>query len=77
MNFSYFNRCILILQAQRAEEQGALGLLLFSDPADYAPVGSDFVYPHSYFMPPSAVPLGTTKLIDGDPLTPFYPATGK
>ncbi|XP_045102094.1 putative N-acetylated-alpha-linked acidic dipeptidase isoform X2 [Portunus trituberculatus] len=61
--------------AQRAEEQGALGLLLFSDPADYAPVGPDFVYPHSYFMPPSAAPLGTTKLVDGDPLTPFYPAT--
>lgn len=61
--------------AQRAEEQGALGLLLFSDPADYAPAGPDFVYPHSYFMPPSAAPLGTTKLVDGDPLTPFYPAT--
>ncbi|KAG0725840.1 N-acetylated-alpha-linked acidic dipeptidase 2 [Chionoecetes opilio] len=60
--------------AKMAEDQGARGLLLFSDPSDYAPEGPDFVYPHSYFMPPSAAPFGTTKLVDGDPLTPFYPA---
>lgn len=60
--------------AKAAEDLGAVGLLLFSDPKDYAPAGPDFVYPHSYFLPPSAAPFGTTKLLDGDPLTPFYPA---
>lgn len=60
--------------AKMAEERGALGLLLFSDPSDYAPDGPDFVYPNSYFMPPTAAQFGTTKLVDGDPLTPFYPA---
>ncbi|XP_069193341.1 N-acetylated-alpha-linked acidic dipeptidase 2 isoform X1 [Procambarus clarkii] len=47
---------------------------MYSDPADYAPAGPDFVYPHSSYMPPSASPFGTVKLGDGDPLTPFYPA---
>lgn len=60
--------------AEMAEARGAIGVVLFSDPSDYAPQGSDFVYPHSYFMPPSAAPFGTVKLVDGDPLTPFYPA---
>ncbi|XP_068200575.1 putative N-acetylated-alpha-linked acidic dipeptidase [Palaemon carinicauda] len=61
--------------AEMAEARGAIGVVLFSDPLDYAPEGSDFVYPNSYFMPPSAAPFGTVKLVDGDPLTPFYPAT--
>lgn len=61
--------------AQTAEDLGAVGLVLFSDPSDYAPEGPEFVYPHSYFLPPSAAPFGTVKLVDGDPLTPFYPAT--
>ncbi|XP_069168816.1 putative N-acetylated-alpha-linked acidic dipeptidase [Procambarus clarkii] len=57
-----------------AEERGALGVVVYSDPADYAPAGPDFVYPHSSYMPPSASPFGTVKLGDGDPLTPFYPS---
>ncbi|XP_042222207.1 N-acetylated-alpha-linked acidic dipeptidase 2-like [Homarus americanus] len=61
--------------AKMAETKGAVGVVLYSDPADYAPNGSDFVYPHSSYMPPSAAPFGTVKLVDGDPLTPFYPAT--
>ncbi|XP_064116822.1 LOW QUALITY PROTEIN: N-acetylated-alpha-linked acidic dipeptidase 2-like [Macrobrachium nipponense] len=61
--------------AEIAEARGAVGVVLFSDPIDYSPEGSSFVYPNSYFMPPSAAPFGTVKLVDGDPLTPFYPAT--
>ncbi|KAK4318413.1 hypothetical protein Pmani_010582 [Petrolisthes manimaculis] len=60
--------------AKMAEDRGAVGVVFFSDPADFAPNGSVFVYPHSSFMPPSAAPFGTTKLGSGDPLTPFYPA---
>ncbi|XP_042870253.1 N-acetylated-alpha-linked acidic dipeptidase 2-like [Penaeus japonicus] len=61
--------------AQMAEDRGAVGLVLYSDPADYAPEGAEFVYPHSYFLPPSAASVGSVKLVDGDPLTPYYPAT--
>ncbi|XP_066938487.1 putative N-acetylated-alpha-linked acidic dipeptidase isoform X1 [Macrobrachium rosenbergii] len=61
--------------AEMAEARGAVGVVLFSDPIDYSPEGLDFVYPNSYFMPPSAAPFGTVKLVEGDPLTPFYPAT--
>lgn len=60
--------------AEFAEQRGALGLILFSDPADYATRGPDAVYPDTVMMPPSAAPLGTVKLMDGDPLTPYYPA---
>lgn len=60
-----------------AEDLGAVGLVLFSDPSDYAPEGPEFVFPRSYFLPPSAAPFGTVKLVDGDPLTPFYPATSE
>ncbi|XP_047486608.1 putative N-acetylated-alpha-linked acidic dipeptidase [Penaeus chinensis] len=61
--------------AQMAEGLGAVGLVLFSDPSDFAPEGPEFVYPRSSFLPPTAAPFGTVKLVDGDPLTPFYPAT--
>lgn len=60
---------------EMAEARGGIGVILYSDPEDYAPEGSNFVYPHSYYMPPSAAPFGTIKLLDGDPLTPYYPAT--
>ncbi|XP_069193533.1 N-acetylated-alpha-linked acidic dipeptidase 2-like [Procambarus clarkii] len=62
------------VQVRTAEERGALGVVMYRFPADYAPAGPDFVYPHSSYMPPSASPFGTVKLGDGDPLTPFYPA---
>ncbi|XP_071551849.1 N-acetylated-alpha-linked acidic dipeptidase 2-like isoform X3 [Panulirus ornatus] len=58
-----------------AEVRGALGVVFFSDPADFAPDGSGFVYPNSSFMPSSAAPFGTVLMNEGDPLTPFYPAT--
>ncbi|KAF2350347.1 PA domain, partial [Trinorchestia longiramus] len=57
-----------------AEELGAAGVLLYTDPADYALDGPDSVYPQSVMMPPSGTQLGTVKLTDGDPLTPFYPS---
>ncbi|ROT78135.1 hypothetical protein C7M84_003149 [Penaeus vannamei] len=60
--------------ASTAERQGAAGVLLYSDPQQYAPLGEDTVYPGTVYMPGSAVPAGTVYLMDGDPLTPFYPS---
>ncbi|CAL4210621.1 unnamed protein product, partial [Meganyctiphanes norvegica] len=60
--------------AAMAEAQGAIGVIFYSDPVNYAPSTPDDVYPRSVLMPPSAAPAGTVKLKDGDPLTPFYPA---
>lgn len=57
-----------------AEKMGAVGVVLYSDPKDYAPQSRDFVYANSVWMPGMAVQSGTTFLGNGDPLTPFYPA---
>lgn len=51
--------------------------MLYSDPQQYAPLGEDTVYPDTVYMPGSAVPAGTVYLMDGDPLTPFYPSVGR
>ena len=61
-----------------AEDYGAVGVILYSDPQDYAPSGTDdnCCYPNTVMMPDSAVPAGTVYLRDGDPLTPFYPSVG-
>ena len=63
-------------QASMAESRGAAGVIFYTDPADYAVMGTESVYPDTVMMPPTGVQLGTVKLTDGDPLTPFYPSIG-
>ncbi|XP_047497412.1 N-acetylated-alpha-linked acidic dipeptidase 2-like isoform X1 [Penaeus chinensis] len=60
--------------AWAAERRGAAGVILYTDPQQYAPMGEDAVYPKTVYMPGSGVQVGTVLLTDGDPLTPFYPA---
>lgn len=57
-----------------AQKKGAKGVLLYSDPKDFAQQGRNEVYPDSWWMPGMAVQSGTVYLGNGDPLTPFYPA---
>ncbi|KAI6185188.1 hypothetical protein M3Y99_01951200 [Aphelenchoides fujianensis] len=59
-----------------AKAKGVVGVILFSDPADVAPLGGDdaHTYPNTDYMPPHAVQRGAVKKGDGDPLTPFYPS---
>ncbi|KAI6178319.1 hypothetical protein M3Y98_00487900 [Aphelenchoides besseyi] len=59
-----------------AKERGVIGVILFSDPADVAPEGTEDnrVYPNTDFMPAQAVQRGAVKKGDGDPLTPYYPS---
>jgi N-acetylated-alpha-linked acidic dipeptidase len=64
------------VEVQLAQENGAVGVVCFSDPADFALEGREFVYPHSIWMPGMAVESGSVMLQDGDPLTPFYPSLG-
>lgn len=58
-----------------AQSAGAAGMILYSDPANYAVDGWDKVYPNSWWLPPSGVQRGTVRTTHGDPLTPGYPAT--
>ena len=59
-----------------AEEKGAIGVLLYSDPKDFAKKGRNDIYPDSWWMPGMATQSGTVYLDNGDPLTRFYPAIG-
>ncbi len=62
-------------KAKYAEAYGAVGLIMYSDPADGGYV-SGAVYPEGRFMPESGVQRGSLLTLDyiGDPLTPFEPA---
>ncbi|KAI6183255.1 Glutamate carboxypeptidase 2-like family protein [Aphelenchoides bicaudatus] len=59
-----------------AQERGASAAILYSDPQDVAPegTGKEHVYPATDYMPSYAVQRGSLKEMEGDPLTPFYPA---
>ncbi|KAK0413185.1 hypothetical protein QR680_006650 [Steinernema hermaphroditum] len=59
-----------------AERAGAIGAILYSDPAEVAKEGSDpaHVYPSAEWMPSEAVQRGSIMKLNGDPLSPLYPA---
>jgi hypothetical protein len=61
-----------------AQYFGAVGAILYNDPADYAPFGTSpgQVYDQKWYMPPSGVQRGSALISNGDPLTPIYPSTG-
>ncbi|XP_071080752.1 glutamate carboxypeptidase 2-like [Haliotis cracherodii] len=62
-------------KAKAAQKHGAIGLIIYSDPADYARGGnSSDVYPHSWWLPPTGAQRGTLFVSDGDPETPGYPS---
>ncbi|CAF3975191.1 unnamed protein product [Rotaria sp. Silwood2] len=60
-----------------AQYFGAVGAILYNDPADDAPFGTtpDQVYDQKWFMPPSGAQRGSAYTSNGDPLTPIYPST--
>ncbi len=65
------------VKARQAEEHGAIGLILYSDPANDGYMRGD-IYPDGPFRPGSAVQRGTIQymfLHPGDPLTKGYAAT--
>ncbi len=59
-----------------AQRFGVIGIVFFNDPREKAREGRDFTFPQSWWMPGLGVESGTTFDLEGDPLTPFYPAIG-
>ncbi|XP_071079365.1 N-acetylated-alpha-linked acidic dipeptidase 2-like [Haliotis cracherodii] len=60
---------------KNAQDRGAVGVIIFSDPAEYASGNGDCdVYPDTWWLPPSGAQRGTIYGGVGDPLTPGYPA---
>jgi len=49
-------------------------MILFSDPAEVAPFGTDpsQLYPNTMFIPGSGIQRGSIFMGDGDPLTPDW-----
>ena len=65
------------VKAQVAEEHGAAGLIIYSDPEDDGYMRGD-IYPHGPMRPEQAIQRGSVLYIfnyPGDPLTPGYAAS--
>ncbi|XP_022094263.1 putative N-acetylated-alpha-linked acidic dipeptidase [Acanthaster planci] len=60
-------------KAANAEKAGCIGLILYSDPGDYAVEGAA-VYPDGIYLPGTGTQRGSLLLGSGDPRTPGYPA---
>lgn len=64
------------LKVREAEQRGALGVILYSDPADDGYMRGD-VYPDGPMRHPSAIQRGSVQYLSiqpGDPSTPGYPS---
>ncbi|XP_077861865.1 N-acetylated-alpha-linked acidic dipeptidase 2-like [Saccoglossus kowalevskii] len=63
-------------KALHSEQRGAIGLIIYSDPADYASDDATDVYPDAWWLPGTGAQRGNLHVSDhkGDPLTPGYPA---
>jgi N-acetylated-alpha-linked acidic dipeptidase len=61
-------------KAYLAEQSGCIALIIYSDPADYAPKDGPPVFPKGTSLPPSGVQRGSLLRTFGDPLTPGVPA---
>jgi N-acetylated-alpha-linked acidic dipeptidase len=62
------------IKAREAEKHGAVGLMIYSDPADDGFVRGD-VYPVGPMRPSQGIQRGSVMNPDGDPSTPGYPST--
>ncbi|KAL3841667.1 hypothetical protein ACJMK2_019781 [Sinanodonta woodiana] len=58
-----------------AEDSGAIGVILYSDPADHTSPGDERYFPGGMWLPGSGVQRGNVVLIKGDQSTQGYPST--
>ena len=62
-------------KVKHCQDAGAIGVILYSDPEEIAPNGTDpdSVYPNTIFLPPSGIQRGNVlTTIKGDPLSPTW-----
>jgi N-acetylated-alpha-linked acidic dipeptidase len=69
-----YGRSFRGIKAREAEKHGALGLIMYSDPADDGYVRGD-VYPAGPMRPSQGIQRGSVMNPNGDPSTPGYPST--
>lgn len=63
-------------KVRNCQDKGAIGVILFTDPENVAPLGTEpkNVYPNTMFLPGSGIQRGTTYIGEGDPLSPKWPS---
>lgn len=67
----------LSLKVKHAEESGALGVILYPDPLDYANNNTEAVYPSTWWLPGWAIHSHHVRYtLMGDPQSPGYPSLG-
>lgn len=66
-----YGRSFRGIKAREAENHGAIGLIIYSDPANDGYVAGD-VYPAGPFRPWRGVQRGSVQNVNGDPSTPGY-----
>ena len=69
-----YGRSFRGIKAREAEKHGAVGLIIYSDPADDGFVRGD-VYPAGPMRPSNGIQRGSVMNANGDPSTPGYPST--
>ena len=69
-----YGRSFRGIKAREAEKHGALGLIMYSDPADDGYALGD-VYPTGPMRPSQGIQRGSVMNPNGDPSTPGYPST--
>jgi len=69
-----YGRSFRGIKAREAEKHGAVGLMIYSDPADDGYVRGD-AYPVGPMRPSQGIQRGSVMNPDGDPSTPGYPST--
>jgi len=69
-----YGRSFRGIKAREAEKHGAIGLMIYSDPADDGFVRGD-VYPVGPMRPSQGIQRGSVMNPNGDPSTPGYPST--
>jgi N-acetylated-alpha-linked acidic dipeptidase len=74
MAIARYGRSFRGIKAREAEKHGAVGLMIYSDPADDGFARGD-VYPVGPMRPSQGIQRGSVMNMDGDPSTPGYPST--
>ena len=69
-----YGRSFRGIKAREAERNGAVALIMYSDPADDGYVRGD-VYPEGPMRPPTGIQRGSVMNAVGDPATPGWPST--
>ncbi|KAK6033456.1 PA domain protein [Ostertagia ostertagi] len=61
-------------KVEEAENRGAIGVVLYSDPAQYVDSNINGTFPHSSSLPGLDAQRGSVGRVPGDPLTPLLPS---